>query len=181
MNPEAAITVREARPDDLAAVAAVFLACWHDSYAGFLPPDIIDTYDEDGARVLWRPTLSRPPTDAVVFVAEQTGRDLLGVIRIGTDPEEPAAGHVYSLYVHPNTQGLGVGTRLLAAADDRFRRDGMDEATLWVFTANAAARGFYSRLGWQPDGGERVEPQYGEPERRLRRTLRDGNGNGGAA
>ena len=76
---------------------------------------------------------------------------------------------------------VDLGTRLLAAADDRFRRDGMDEATLWVFAANAAARGFYSRLGWQPDGGERVEPQYGEPELRLRRTLRDGAGSGGAA
>lgn len=171
MNPEAAITIREARPDDLTAVAAVFLACWHDSYADFLPPDVIDMYDEDGARALWRPALSDPPADAVVFVAEQTGRGVLGVIRIGKDPDEPAAGHVYSLYVRPDTQGLGVGTRLLAAADDRFGRDGVHEATLWVFAANAAARGFYARLGWLPDGGERVEPQYGRPELRLRRSL----------
>lgn len=171
MNPEAAVTVRAARPDDLAAVAAVFLACWHDSYAGFLPADVMGMYDEDGARALWRPTLTSPPADAVVLVAEQEGRDLLGVIRIGKDPDEPAAAHVYSLYVRPDTQGLGVGTRLLAAADERFRRDRMDEVTLWVFAANDAARGFYARLGWLPDGGERVEPQYGEPEVRLRRVL----------
>lgn len=185
MNPEAAIVVRAARPDDLTAVAAVFLACWRDSYAGFLRADVIDMYDDDSARALWRPTLSNPPADIIVFVAEQAGRDLLGVIRIGTDPDEPTAGHVYSLYVRPGTQGLGVGTRLLAAADDRFRRDGVHEATLWVFAANAAAQGFYSRQGWQPDGAERVEPQYGERELRLRRTLRDGDGdgagNGGAA
>jgi ribosomal protein S18 acetylase RimI-like enzyme len=180
VNPEVAIVVREARPDDLTAVAAVFLACWHDSYAGFLPPDVIGMYDEDGARALWRPTLTDPPADAVVLVAAQTGRGVLGVVRVGKDPDEPTAGHVYSLYVHPAAQGLGVGTRLLAAADDRFRRDGMDEVTLWVFAANAAARGFYARLGWQPDGAERVEPQYGEPELRLRRTLRDHNGDGGA-
>lgn len=173
MNPGAALTIRGARPDDLAAVATVFLACWHDSYAGVLPTHVIDLYDEDGARALWRSTLSDPPADAVVSVAEQTGRGVLGVIRIGRDPDEPAAGHVYSLYVHPDTQGLGVGTRLLADADGRFRRDGLHEATLWVFLANAAARGFYSRLGWRPDGGERVERQYGEPELRLRRTLRD--------
>lgn len=171
MNPEVAITVREARPDDLDSVAAVFLACWRDSYAGFLPPGVIGIYDEDGARALWRPTLSKPPTDAVVFVAERTGRDLLGVIRIGTDPDEPTAGHVYSLYVRPDTQGLGVGSRLLAAAADRFSRGGVHEVTLWVFTANAAARSFYAHLGWQPDGAQRVEPRYGEPELRLRRTL----------
>ncbi|MBA3876256.1 MAG: hypothetical protein C0498_04855 [Anaerolinea sp.] len=173
MNPEAAVIVRRAQPDDLAAVSSVFLACWRDSYVGILPPDVIGMYDEDGVRALWHPTLSDPPADAVVFVAEQTGRGVLGVIRIGKDPDEPAAGHVHSLYVHPDTQGLGVGTRLLAAADDRFRRDRVHEATLWVFAANAAALGFYARLGWHPDGGERVEPQYGEPELRLRRTLRD--------
>ena len=174
MTPEAVVVVREARPDDLTAVAAVFLACWRGSYAGFLPADVIDAYDDPSARALWRRTLSDPSADAVVFVAEQVGRGVLGVIRIGTDPDEPTAGHVYSLYVHPDTQGLGVGSRLLATADARFGRDGVDEATLWVFAANAAARGFYSRLGWQPDGAERVKPQYGEPELRLRRTLRNG-------
>jgi len=179
--PELTVVVREARPNDLAAVAAAFLACWRTSYAGFLPPDVIDMYDEDSARALWRPTLCNPPAGAIVFVAERTGRDVLGIIRIGPDPDEPTSGHVYSLYVSPDTQGLGVGTRLLAAADDRFRRDDVHEATLWVFAANAAALGFYARLGWQPDGPQRVEPQYGEPELRLRRTLCDGAGNGGAA
>jgi ribosomal protein S18 acetylase RimI-like enzyme len=181
VKPQLAVVVREARPNDLAAVAAAFLACWRTSYAGFLPPGVIDMYDDDSARALWRPTLCNPPAGAIVFVAERTRRDVLGVIRIGPDPDEPTAGHVYSLYVRPDTQGLGVGTRLLAAVDDRFRRDGVYEATLWVFAANAAALGFYSGLGWQPDGAQRTEPQYGEPELRLRRTLRDGAGNGGAA
>jgi len=180
MNPQFAVVVREARPNDLVTVAAAFLACWRTSYAGFLPPDVIATYDDDSARALWRPTLCNPPAGAIVFVAERTGRDVLGVIRIGPDPDEPAAGHVFSLYVRPDTQGLGVGSRLLAAAVDRFRRDDVQEATLWVFAANATARGFYSRLGWQPDGAQRMEPQYGEPELRLRRTLRDGAGTDGA-
>jgi len=174
--PELAVVVREAHPDDLTSVAAVFLACWHDSYAGFLSSHVIGKYDEDGARALWRPTLTGPPAADVVLVAERAGRDVLGVARVGRDPDEPTAGHVHSLYVRPDAQGLGVGTLLLAAADDRFRRDGVHEATLWVFAANAAARAFYSRRGWRPDGGERVELRYGEPELRLRRTVRDGDG-----
>lgn len=180
MSGEARTTIREARPDDLAAVAAVFLACWHESYPGFLSPGVAGLYDEDGARALWRRTLVDPPADATVLVAELPGRSVSGVIRIGRDPDLPAAGHVYSLYVHPEAQGLGVGARLLAAADGRFRRDGVEEATLWVFAANAAARAFYVHLGWQPDGGERVEPAYGEPEVRLRRSIPHSGGEGGA-
>lgn len=179
---EAAVVIREARPDDLAAVAGIFLACWRNSYASFLPTAVVRIYDEPGARDLWRPTLHDPPAEAVVLVAEQAERGVLGVVRLGRDPDESTAGHVYSLYVHPDAQGLGVGTRLLAAAEERFRRDGVDEATLWVFAANRAALGFYARCGWQPDGGERVEPEYGEPELRLRRSLRPGDlGRSGAA
>ena len=44
----------------------------------------------------------------------------------------------------------------------------MTQATLWVFEANATARAFYLRHGWEPDGGTRVEPEFGEPEVRLR-------------
>jgi ribosomal protein S18 acetylase RimI-like enzyme len=171
MTSDADIVIREARPDDLAAVAATFLACWRTSYAGFLPPDVIAVYDPASARELWRRTLARPAADATVFVAERGGRDVLGVIRIGPDPDEPASGHVFSLYVHPDAQGLGLGTLLLDAAVARFRGDGLPDATLWVFAANAAARGFYARQGWHADGAGRIEPQYREPELRLRRSV----------
>lgn len=178
MIPEPAVVVREARPNDLAAVAATFLACWRTSYAGFLPPKVIAMYEDASARELWRRTLENPPANAAVLVAERTGRGVLGIIRVGPDPDESSSGHVFSLYVHPDAQGLGVGARLLAAADDRFRHDGVHTVTLWVFGANTSALGFYAHLGWQPDGAQRVEPQYGEPELRLRRMLGDGESPG---
>lgn len=173
MNDVSTLVIREARPDDLANVAAVFLACWRASYAAVLPPEVIERYDAEGALDLWRRVVTGPPADAVVLVAELRERGVLGVVRIGPDPEEPACGHVFSLYVHPAAQGLGIGKRLLASADDRFQGRGQREATLWVFAANAAALAFYARLGWRADGGKRVEAQYGEPELRLRRTLPD--------
>jgi ribosomal protein S18 acetylase RimI-like enzyme len=80
-------------------------------------------------------------------------------------------GHVFSLYVDPDAQGTGVGGRLLAEAERWFGSEGLAEATLWVFEANARARAFYARHGWQPDGGMRVEPEFGEPEIRLRSRL----------
>lgn len=181
MSRGTAVTVRAARPEDLVAVADVFLACWRESYAGFLPEHVIGLYDEVGARTVWRPTLVEPPADASVLVAEGADGSVVGVVRIGRDPGEPGAGHVYSLYVHPEAQGRGVGACLLAAADDRFRSDGPHEVTLWVFAANVAARSFYARQGWRPDGGERVEPAYGEPELRLRRPVRTAGRRGGEA
>lgn len=181
MSGASAGPVRAARPEDLSAVADVFLACWRESYAGLLPEHVIGLYDEGGARTVWRPALVEPAPDTSVLVAEGADGSVVGVVRIGRDPGEPEAGHVFSLYVHPGAQGHGVGARLLAAAEDRFRSDDRREATLWVFAANVAARSFYARQGWQPDGGERVEPAYGEPELRLRRQVRAAGGRDGDA
>jgi len=164
------VRLRAARPDDLDAVATLFLACWRVSYAGVLPDAVVALFDEAGARALWQRALESPLPGSSGIVAE--GPDgVAGIIRLGTDPDEPVAGHVFSLYVDPAAQGLGIGGRLLREAMRQFHDAGRTEATLWVFAANAAARGFYARHGFLPDGGERVEPEFGEPELRLRRTI----------
>jgi ribosomal protein S18 acetylase RimI-like enzyme len=161
-----AVAVRPATVDDLDGVVQTFLACWRDSYANLLPPDIRDLYTVDSSTELWR----RAPL-AEMVVAVVVGRGVLGVARFGADPVDPLRGHVFSLYVHPDSQGLGLGRALLAAAVERFLGAGYTEATLWVFADNAPARAFYTRQGWAPDGGTRTEPAYRLPELRLRRVL----------
>jgi hypothetical protein len=51
------------------------------------------------------------------------------------------------------------------------RETGYAEATLWVFADNTAARAFYAKQGWLPDGGIRVEAAYRLPEVRLRHAI----------
>ena len=158
-------TVRPARADDLDAIVRVFLACWRWSYADLLPPDLRDLYTVDAASAMW----ARAPLDRMV-VAEVSGeRARRDPVR--RRPGRPVLGHVFSLYVHPHAQGLGLGRRLLTAAADRLRADGFGAATLWVFADNASAREFYAGQGWAPDGGERVEPAYRLPELRLRTAI----------
>jgi len=171
------IELREATADDLDAVATLFLRCWRGSYADVLPAGVIEAFDAASARELWRPALEapRPGTRGVVAVDDAR---VVGVVRMGRDPDEPTAGHIFSLYVDPDVQGGGVGRRLLEAAVGWLRAEGPAEATLWVFEANARARGFYAAAGWAPDGGTRVEPAFGEPEVRLRRSLRSSERSG---
>ena len=156
--------LRPGQPADVDAVAAVFLACWQRSYHQVLPDAVRAVYDESSARELWQRALSSPGT----VVAEVNGRGVVGVVRFGASA---GTGHVFSLYVHPDSQDQGLGRKLLDVAIESLRSSSYDEATLWVFANNVAARGFYERLGWRPDGGRRVEPEYGRPEIRLRRSL----------
>jgi ribosomal protein S18 acetylase RimI-like enzyme len=165
------ITLRVAEAGDLGAIADLFLACWRTSYRGVLPPDVIARFGPAEARDLWQRSFVEDASEREVVVAEGVDGRLLGVVALGPEPDDPSTGHVYSLYVHPQAQGLGIGSRLMADAVERFVSEGLSRASLWVFEANAGGRAFYERLGWRASGMVRVEPEYGEPELRLSRSL----------
>ena len=169
-GPDLKCRVRPAAAADVEPVAALFLACWR-SYSSFLPRSAIDAFDEARAVELWRRAIAEAPAGESVLVADDRELGVVGIVRFGTDPDEKGAGHVFSLYVHPATHGLGIGRALMRRAAAGLRRSGMSGATLWVFAANERARSFYERAGWRPDGATRVEAGFGEPEVRLRRGL----------
>ena len=167
------VGVRAARPHDLDEIADLFLACWRTAYRDVLPKRVVGMYDPASARALWLVPLSDPSSQRTVLVAETAALRVVGVIAVGHDPDDPSMGHIFSLYVHPGSQGRGIGALLVSEAVERFHTECLLSVTLWVFEANAAARDFYERLGWQPDGATRVEPEYGELELRLQRALAD--------
>jgi len=170
------ITLRAADVNDVDDIADLFLACWRISYRDVLPPRLVAMYGPAGARDLWQRSFAQDPGTREVVVAEQSDHSVVGVVAIGSDPDDVAAGHIFSLYVHPQAQELGIGARLVSAAIGRFRADGLSRASLWVFEANAGGRAFYDHLGWRADGTVRVEPEYGEPELRFTRSLSAADG-----
>lgn len=164
------VTLRDATIVDLDAIVHIFLACWRENYLSVLPPSKIAAMTDERARALWQRVLSDNVGDIVVAErTTETGTEILGLTRFAV-----ADGHagVYSLYVSPDAQGLGVGARLLTSASERLAALGASEATLWVFAANAPSIGFYRKLGWLPDGEERTQVEFGERELRLTRNLR---------
>jgi len=71
-------------------------------------------------------------------------RGLVGIIafrRGGTD--QSGAGSIDQLYVLPDAQGRGLGSRLLEVAKSAFPR-----LCLWTFQRNIRARRFYERHGF---------------------------------
>jgi GNAT superfamily N-acetyltransferase len=75
------------------------------------------------------------PRDHELWVAEEDGR-VVGLAAIGED----TLGH---LYVHPDSQGQGIGTALL----DRTKELRPKGFTLWTFPQNDRACSFYQRRG----------------------------------
>ncbi|MFJ2504254.1 GNAT family N-acetyltransferase [Microbacterium sp. NPDC087592] len=162
------LQVRPATPDDLSGVLEVFLACWRESYRGVLRDAAIDAMTDERAEALWRRVLADPV--GVVLVAERDG-EIVGITRYAATPGDGdrVDGAVHSLYVSPRAHGGGIGGALLARASAELQDAGAEAATLWVFAANLPSIGFYESKGWRPDGATRTQPEFGEPEQRMRR------------
>jgi ribosomal protein S18 acetylase RimI-like enzyme len=65
---------------------------------------------------------------------------------------EPDAGLIWMLAVHERFQSLGLGSRLVRAAERRIAAAGRDWSRLKVEHDNPGARALYLRLGYQERG-----------------------------
>lgn len=77
-------------------------------------------------------------------------------------------GCLWALRVLPALQKLGIGTRLLAAAEDALRNRGFTSIELGVEKDNPGARRLYERLGYQEEYERSSEYSYTTPTGELR-------------
>lgn len=125
--------LRRATPADIPAMAETFLAARRAML------HIVPMVHPDDSVVPWMRDRLFPETR--LWVADAGGGRIAALMSLGP-------GWLHHLYAHPDAQGQGIGTRLLALA----RRQ--DEAAagldLWTFQANTGARRFYERHGFRP-------------------------------
>jgi ribosomal protein S18 acetylase RimI-like enzyme len=145
--------VRPATAADAQAIAAVHVASWRAAYAGLLPDELLARLDADARARQWRERLAGLGAGAFVLVFEHLGQ-VRGFVSGGPDRHGSADGEVYAIYVDPDWQGRGAGTRLLTAASRRLAEARFCQASLWVLVGNDPAVGFYESRGWRFDGTE---------------------------
>jgi GNAT superfamily N-acetyltransferase len=163
------VIVRRASVVDAEAIADVQSRTWFDAYDGIVDRAVMEE------RAAIRPARWREHLEdgTPTWLAEAHGA-ALGIMSAGPsrdDDAPPRTGELWMLYVAPEAQGHGVGRTLLDTAAATWREEGFTEATLWVFEANAAARGFYEHVGWAHDAAAGVQPDAWAPEVRYRRPL----------
>jgi ribosomal protein S18 acetylase RimI-like enzyme len=69
--------------------------------------------------------------------------------------KQEGAGTIWQLATMPSLRGFGLGSRLIAAAEERIKRRGLHTAMLGVEDTNVRARHLYERLGYRLCGHER--------------------------
>ena len=154
--------IRPATEADARALAEIQARGWRHAYADIVDPERMPTVEDQTPR--W---VAHLDAGGVVHVWDQDGR-VVGFATAGPGRDDARVGELYAIYVDPQAQGAGVGSALLAAAEQSLRDAGHREAILWTFEANGLARAFYERHGWELVDGQ----QDGlAPEVRYRRSL----------
>ena len=148
MRSEGAVSLRRARREDLAAVAALHRLSLFDAM-----PDMPRLHTLQETVRFYEEVVSPRAEIWLAVDGDADEESLVGFIAF-------RPGWVEQLYVDPAHQGRGVGSRLLARA-----MNGAESLRLWTFVRNLPARRFYAARGFEvertTDGADNEE---GEPD-----------------
>jgi len=148
--------IRDAKIDDLAALARVHVDAWRAAYIGMMPDAFLASLDPAERAARWRARFDEWGRDKRLFAAFDARGELVGMAGVGPargDARE--RGELYMINVAPPAWGTGVAVALLAHATRTLTELGHREAILWVLRQNARARRFYRREGWKQEGDRR--------------------------
>lgn len=149
------LAVRTARSDDEAGLARLEAEAWTPA-SGF--PSVTERAHDPFFTFF---TSSGPPRE--YLVAELDGW-LAGYIRVRPVTELQENAHVLGvmgLAVAPGARRRGVGSALLAAAEQLARTRGARKLSLHVLSTNTAALALYERLGFRREGAQLEEFRIG--------------------
>lgn len=129
-----------------------------DDVHGEVTIETLPRHMREAATQLWESVgLTRPWNDPTgdlnralespssTVLAAVSGSDLQGTVMVGHDGHR---GWMYYLAVDPAFRGVGVGTRLVRAAESWLRWQNVPKAQLMIRQSNASVVGFYEGLGY---------------------------------
>ncbi|WP_081788770.1 GNAT family N-acetyltransferase [Candidatus Blastococcus massiliensis] len=183
LTGSADVSVRPARAEEAADIARVQAVAWRTAYRSVLPPELLDTWDEDAAAQSWRTAVVSPPTPGHLVLVALEGSTVVGFTAFGpaelgdgeTSDPAGATAEIATLLVEPRWGRRGHGSRLLSAVVDLARSQGVARLRIWLPESDAASTSFLESAGWEPDGWARTLDTGAAPLREIRwHTLLDG-------
>lgn len=121
--------------------------------------DELGALEWDGAYAHYRRIYGQTYDDVVrgqrLMLVAATGAKLVGQVFVQLSSSEMrfadgySRAYLYSLRVRPDWQGLGLGTRLIGAAEAALRARGFRWAVIAAGKDNPGARRLYERLGYR--------------------------------
>jgi GNAT superfamily N-acetyltransferase len=150
------IDVRRARVEDAAGITAVHDAAWRYAYRGILPAVELERMVVRRGPSWWAKAIRRH----VLVLVLEVDRRIVGYATLGPSRMRslPYKGEIYEIYLLPEFQGLGLGSRLFQSARRMLGDLKFTGLAVRALRGNEAAVSFYRRLGGRQvvETGERI-------------------------
>lgn len=167
--------IREATAIDAEAISRVRVASWRAAYRGIIDDAYLDGLSVEAGRDRYLRGFDPDPAAAFTRVAADDEGRVVGFATAGASrtargvPVPPRQGEVWMIYLLPDAQRHGLGTRLMRSMARGLDRRGLGSMVVWALARNEPARRFYERLGGRvvaertsPVGAQRLdEVAYG--------------------
>lgn len=139
------IELRRARTEDAEALAAAHDEAWLSAYRGLIPGPELDKLVQRRGPTWWDAAIRRGSR----IVLLNFGEEIAGYANYGRNRAKslPYAGELYELYLKPEYQGLGFGSRLFSTAKRDLIQSGHASLVVWALSDNEPATNFYRALG----------------------------------
>jgi GNAT superfamily N-acetyltransferase len=142
--------IREATAVDAESISRVRVASWRAAYRGIIDDAYLDALSVEAGRERYLRSFDPAPAAGFTRVAaDDEGR----VVGFATGGAARGAGvpwregEVWMIYLLPEAQRSGLGTRLLRSMARGLDRRGLGSLAVWALARNAPARAFYEHLG----------------------------------
>ena len=153
------VGVRPAQVADVPEIARIQLATWSIAYGRFLPQTVLARFTIEDGIAQWTAAVTEPPTPMHRVLVAYEHETAVGFVAFGPSDDEDSrddTGTIVTMLVEPRWGRRGHGSRMLAAATDLLREDGLTHLTAWVYDRDPASREFYVSAGWETDGVARI-------------------------
>lgn len=139
------IEIRRAKPADAAAVAATHDDAWRAAYRGIIPGAELDKLINRRGPDWWDSAIRKGSRISLL----QFGDEVAGYTNYGRNRARSLSydGEIYEIYLRPEFQGLGFGSRLFAAARKDLSHSGLKSLVVWALSDNEPAVEFYRAVG----------------------------------
>jgi len=156
--------IRDYQNSDLPALAHLHSASKYAAEKGIIFDDDLALFTPDYYQDKWQEWSQWE--DSTIHVAVNDDQTMIGFCcfgRVKTRPDFDKGvvprfgGEVYSLYIHPDYFGRGVGKALFIDACHHLIDQKITSLLLWTMKKNKRACGFYDAMGGERVGKKRID------------------------
>ena len=140
--------IRKADQNDASDIAHIHFESWSATYSNLLPETYKNKENNLSQKMeMWGKLLPSPGVNT--WIAYDTENTTVGFISYFKKDHEC---EITTLYLLPQFQNLGIGTKLInAALIDAFQCNICSSLSLWVLQTNLSAISFYKKFGFESD------------------------------